>query len=121
MWEAEVEAERILRRGEEEWTVVVEQKDDERVHRCALAKEIREMLGRIEREKKERRQERIQRAVESKRRCEEVTDDVSLSTMEEEPVKQGMYPIERRGKLSWIKKFFWWRWFPSSHPSIHPT
>ncbi|KAI4618340.1 uncharacterized protein J4E87_008008 [Alternaria ethzedia] len=110
-WEAGVEAERVLGRGE---GVVVEEgveekEDDERCLRCPLAREIRVRLGEIERRKKERRQGKVQRAVERKSRCEEVRDDVSLSTMEEEPVKQGRYPVERRGKWSWIKKFFWWR------------
>jgi len=122
-WVAGVEAERVLVRSEvEELTVVVEEKEEaERCLRCPLAREIRVRLGEIERRKKERRQGKIQRAVERKSRCEEVRDDVSMSTMEEEPVKQGVYPVERRGKLSWIKKFFWWSWFPSSHPSNHPT
>jgi len=108
-WEAGVEAERVLGRTEE-WSGVVEQEEEaERCLRCPLAREISVRLGEIERRKKERRQGKIQRAVERKRRCEEVRDDVSLSTMEEEPVKQGSYPVERRGKWSWIKKFFWWR------------
>jgi len=120
-WEAGVEAERVLGRGEE-WGVVVEEKEEaERCLRCPLAKEIRKRLEEIERRKKERRQSKIQRAVERKSRCEEVRDDVSLSTMEEEPVKQGIYPVERRGKFSWIKKFFWWTWFSSSHRTIHPA
>jgi len=88
--------------GRGELGVVVEEKEEkERCLTCPLAKEIRKRLEEIERRKKERRQER-------KRRCEEVRDDMSMSTMEEEPVKQGIYPIERR-KVGWIKMFFWWR------------
>lgn len=86
----------------EQWTVVFEQKGDQRSSRCALAKWIRERMEGIERRKMERRQGKVQRAVERKRRCEEERDDVSISTMEE-PMKQGRYPVERR-KVTWIKK-----------------
>ncbi|KAI4949606.1 hypothetical protein J4E91_005346 [Alternaria rosae] len=92
----------------EQWTVVFEQKGDERSSRYALAKGIRERMERIERRKMERRKEKIQRAVERKRRCEDERDNLSMSTMEEEPVEQGRSPVERR-KVTWIKKFFWWR------------